>query len=311
MDGSSRTFRRREPVDFDVPLIPAPRATKHSAGYALAPGMDWMDLFIGSEGTLGIVLEAQVNLLPAPAALLAAIVFLPGDGAAVQAVDAWRGVPGLRMLEYFDGPSLRLLRQRFPETPEHAGAALLFEQELRGPDDREVDQWEDRLSDAGADVEASWFALNDTDRERIRRFRHALPEMVNDIVRRNGFTKVGSDYSVPPEHNGEMLAFYHERLDAEFPGQAVVFGHIGDAHLHANILPASAEQFERARALMVELAKRAVELGGSVAAEHGLGKRKVHLLELQYSPAQVDAMRAVKRRLDPHWLLGRGNLFLP
>jgi FAD/FMN-containing dehydrogenase len=311
MDGVARTFRRGEAVDFTVPAIAVPRGVKHSAGYALAPGMDWVDLFVGSEGTLGIVTEAEVNLLPAPAALLAGVVFLRDDEAAVDAVDAWRGVPGNRMLEYFDRPSLQLLAQRFSEIPANAGAAILFEQELNSANDPEIDLWEPRLESVGADPEASWFAMADSDRERFRKFRHTLPEMVNDIVRRDGFAKIGSDYSVPVERNREMLGFYRMKLNAEFPGRAVIFGHIGNAHLHANILPASQEEFDRARALMLEFARRAVELGGSVAAEHGLGKRKIHLLALQYTDAEIEAMKAVKLRLDPQWLLGRGNLFEP
>ena len=62
---------------------------------------------------------------------------------------------------------------------------------------------------------------------------------------------------------------------------------------------------------MTDFARKAAELGGSVAAEHGLGKRKRHLLGIQYRPSDIEAMRAVKARLDPQWLLGRGNLFAP
>jgi FAD/FMN-containing dehydrogenase len=62
---------------------------------------------------------------------------------------------------------------------------------------------------------------------------------------------------------------------------------------------------------MLDFARHAVELGGTVSAEHGLGKRKAHLLALQYTPDQMEAMKAVKRRLDPRWLLNRGNLFAP
>jgi FAD/FMN-containing dehydrogenase len=89
----------------------------------------------------------------------------------------------------------------------------------------------------------------------------------------------------------------------------VIFGHIGDAHVHVNLLPANEAEAERAKVLMVEFAKKAVSLGGTVGAEHGLGKRKAHLLEIQYSPDEIEAMKAVKRRLDPNWLLGQGTLF--
>src|SRR5262249_22631032 len=142
---------------------------------------------------------------------------------------------------------------------------------------------------------------------RFRRFRHALPELVNAIVRRNGFLKLGSDYAVPIARNREMMAEYRRRLEYKF--DYVIFGHIGDAHVHVNILPASASQFKEGQDLMLDLARHAVALGGTVSAEHGLGKRKRRLLELQYTSDQIEAMKTVKRRLDPQWLLGRGTLF--
>ena len=89
----------------------------------------------------------------------------------------------------------------------------------------------------------------------------------------------------------------------------MIFGHIGDAHVHVNILSRSEEELERAKEMMVELARQAVALGGTVSAEHGLGKRKAHLLALQYTPEQIESMKAVKRRLDPAWILAPGNIF--
>ncbi len=297
MDGSVHTFRRGDKVDFDLPQIPLPSATKNTAGYLLAPGMDWIDLFTGSEGTLGVVIEAELQLLPKPADVLAGVIFLSGDDAALDAVDAWRELRGLRMIEYFDRNSLAFLRQRFPEVPEHSGAALLIEQE-----NGDIDFWADNAP------EDSWFADNDKDRERFRRFRHALPELANDTVRRRGFLKLNSDYAVPLHRNRDMLAFYHSRL-RERALDYVIFGHIGDAHVHVNILPSSEAEFDAGQSLMLDFARQAVAFGGTVSAEHGLGKRKRKLLEIQYTPEQIEAMKAVKRRLDPHWLLNRGTLF--
>jgi FAD/FMN-containing dehydrogenase len=310
-DGSVREWRRGDRVDFPFDPLPAPSTTKHTAGYYLRPEMDWVDLFIGSEGTLGIITEAELQLLPAPRELLTGVIFFPGDDSALDAVDEWRSIPGLRMLEYFDGASLALLRTRFAEIPAAAGAALLIEQEVGSPAELsdETDAWLDRLDSARALIEESWFAANAADRERFRKFRHSVPEMVNDIVRKNGCLKMGSDFAVPVERNREMLSCYRERLRHEFPEQYVIFGHIGDAHVHANILPRSGPEADRARNLMIEFARKAVELGGTVSAEHGLGKHKRHLLELQFTAAEIDRMRAVKRRLDPRGLLGRGNLF--
>jgi FAD/FMN-containing dehydrogenase len=295
MGGSIKTFRRGDCVEFPVPSIPLPQTTKNTAGYVLEPGMQWIDLLTGSEGTLGVILEAELQLLPKPADLLSGVVFFSGDQEALDAVDQWRSLPRLNMIEYFDDRSLKLLRARNPEIPNRARAALYIEQE-----DGDVDFWADRVSGD------SWFAAGDLDRERFRRFRHALPELVNDTMRRRGFLKLGSDFAVPPARNREMLAFYHERLHTL---DYVIFGHIGDAHVHVNILPASAADFDAGKALLNEFAAHAVSLGGTVSAEHGLGKRKAHLLALQYSPQQIQAMQSVKRRLDPHWLLNRGNLF--
>lgn len=291
MDGRVLEVRRGQKVDFPMAAIPPPRTTKHSAGYRLAPGMDLVDLFVGSEGTLGVVTQAELRLLPAPGELLGGVVFFPSEEAALDAVDRWRPLPGLRMIEYLDRASLEMM-----EVP-HSAALMI---EVEG--DADIDM-------TGALETDSWFATSAADRERFRQFRHALPERVNARIRRTGFMKISTDYAVPVDKNREMLAIYRKELDREFPGKYVIFGHIGDAHLHINTFSETPGEFERAQALMTEFAGAAVSLGGTVGAEHGLGKRKVHLLDIQYSPAEVEAMRDVKRRFDAQWLLGRGTLF--
>jgi FAD/FMN-containing dehydrogenase len=304
-DGTVREFGRGDAIDFDPGRIPLPAVTKNTAGYLLRPGMDWIDLICGSEGTLGVVTEARVGLLPIPKAMLAGVIFFPSDDAALDVIDEWRG---LRMLEYMDANSLRVLRARYPEMPKEAAAALLIEQELESEDDPEVDVWIERIEASGALAEASWFATTAADRERFRKFRHALPEVVNDTVRRSGALKMNTDYAVPLARNREMLGHYRERLEAEFPGRYVIFGHIGDAHVHVNLF-SDPENPKHATEVLADLARKAVELGGTVSAEHGLGKRKAHLLQIQYAPEHLETMRAVKRRLDPGNILGRGTIW--
>ena len=297
MDGTVREFHRGEPIDFPVPALPLPATTKHQAGYPLSPGMDWIDLLIGSEGTLAILLEATVQLLPLPPVLLSGVLFFDSESAALQSVEAFRSVSQLRMLEYFDAESLNLLREILPESP-HSPAALLIEQE--GDDLDYLDQVSFHPD--------SWFGSTDADRERFRKFRHALPERVNDTVRRNGFMKMGTDYAVPLARNSEMIARYRELL-APTGIRYVIYGHIGDAHVHVNMLPATPAQAENSQHLLHEFAHESVLRGGTVGAEHGLGKRKRDLLHLQFSASDLEAMKAVKSRLDPRWLLGQGNLF--
>ncbi len=311
-NGEVLSLRRGEKPHFPIPAIPAPDVRKNTAGYFMREGMDFIDLFIGSEGTLGAVTEVEVALLPLPEGLFTGVVFFESDEAALDAVDTWRPIPGLRMLEYIDASSLDLVRLRFPAIPPAARAAILTEQEIGGSDaatEEAADAWISRMKASAALAEGSWFATSAADRERFRQFRHALPEVVNEMARRRGLTTVGTDFSVPVAKSREMLRFYRETLDREFPGQCAIFGHIGDAHVHANFLCADDEQWQTAVRLMTTFAAKAVELGGSVSAEHGLGKRKRHLLPLQFSSAEIETMKSMKRRLDPQWLIGRGNLF--
>jgi FAD/FMN-containing dehydrogenase len=292
MDGRIIEYRRGEKVDFEVPRIPLPRTRKHSAGYRLEPGMDFVDLFIGSEGTLGVVTEAELQLLPAPGEILGGVVFFPSEEAALDAVDRWRPAPGLRMLEFLDSRSIQLMEQPY-------GAALLLE--LEG---------EAELDMSGALENESWFGSSAADRERFRQFRHRLPERIHERLRRGGFMVLATDYAVPLERNRDILAIYRRVLTQNFGDKFVMFGHIGDAHVHTEVLPETQQEWKRATDIAVDLAKEVVAMGGTVGAEHGLGKRKAHLLALQYNPAEIEAMRSIKRRFDPQQLLGQGNLFV-
>jgi len=307
LDGTVLDVRRGDAIDFDVPEIPQPAARKHSCGYPLKPGMDWIDLFTGSEGTLGLVMEAEVRLLPNPKGLLNGIIFFPSDEASLDALDAWRSVEGLRMLEWVDDAALHMIGQRYPDVPAQAKGALIIEQIVES--DADIDAWSDRLAEMGAMETESWFGSSDADRERFRKFRHALPETSLAISERNGFHSLGTDFSVPVEKNREMLAFYREHMDRIMPGHYCIFGHVGDAHPHVNMLPATQAEYDAGYEALMTFARQSVALGGSVAAEHGLGKKKARFLPVQYSAEHIEAMKAVKLRFDPDWRLARGTLF--
>jgi len=307
MDGRVLDVRRGEPIEFDVPEIPQPKACKHSAGYPLAPGMDWINLFVGSEGTLGIVIEASLKLLPLAASMLAGVVFFRSEDDALNALDAWRPEVGLRMLEYIDGDALDLIRTKYPEIPNEARGALIIEQADAG--EAEVDAWMDRMTRQYALEEVSWFGSTDGDRERFRKFRHALPETVLAAVQQDKLMSLISDFAVQVNKHRELLSHCRKRLSEAYAGRYVIYGHVGDGHYHINLLPSNQEEFQRGQRLFDELAQKAVEMGGTVAAEHGIGKRKRDYLKYQYSQKQIDAMMDVKRCLDPDWLLGRGTLF--
>ena len=115
--------------------------------------------------------------------------------------------------------------------------------------------------------------------------------------------KVGTDFSVPARYLPQMIQAYQE-----VPMRHVLFGHIGDSPLHLNMLPSSPDERERARDWYRRLARRALSLGGTVSAEHGIGKLKRALLAEQVGPTVLNQFRTIKSQLDPNWILGRDTL---
>lgn len=312
--GERRMFRRGDPVPADWP---APRwrepDVKTAAGYA--PPRDALDLFIGQEGTLGVVVGATVRLTTLPAGVVGLFAYFPSRAHAVAFVERSRaaaradrhGPLSPRCLEYFDHHCLSFARERIGGVPDDARAALFCEQEIEAcGEDAHLAAWWDALSECGALVDATVVATDPAGQEQLRALRHAVPAGINERVIGNGMPKVGTDLAVPDAALTEMM----ERYEAA-PMDHVLFGHIGDNHLHLNLLPTSAAELERARVFYAELARRAVALGGTVSAEHGIGKLKKAYLAMMVDADTLARFRALKRHLDPAWILGRGTLFDP
>jgi D-lactate dehydrogenase (cytochrome) len=171
----------------------------------------------------------------------------------------------------------------------------------------------DVLSDCGGDMDATWLAGTEPEIERLKDFRHAVPEAVNLLIdqrrkREPGLTKLGTDLAVPDGRLQEMLALY--RADLDCAGlEHVMFGHIGNNHIHVNIIPNTMAEYEKGKALYLGWAQAVVGMGGTVSAEHGIGKLKPALLKTMYSAQGIQEMREVKRLFDPEERLNRGNLF--
>jgi D-lactate dehydrogenase (cytochrome) len=112
---------------------------------------------------------------------------------------------------------------------------------------------------------------------------------------------------VPDDKFPSFLRFYKDTLDASGLDY-VIFGHIGDCHLHANILPKNADEAEKARHLYGRFIAQAVMLGGTVSAEHGIGKLKSKYLHVMMGERYLNEMAEVKKTFDPKGILGRGNM---
>lgn len=313
--GSAREFR--------VPDYPVPR-TKSAAGYFAAPHMDLIDLFIGSEGTLGIVTAVEVGLLPWKPRI-AMILFLEDDDQAVTLVPRLRQEKRLtlNLLEFYSRYALNMLRDRqredpsavdMPPIPADAGAALFMELPVDPADDEvNLETLAAVLDDCDISMENSWAAVEPKDMERFRKFRHMLPETVTGIIAERKKThpqlhRVSADLAVPDEHLDAMWQVYHSTLERSGL-EWLAYGHIGNNHLHVNVLPRDQHELTMAMGHYMDFARTAVGFGGTVSAEHGIGKIKAKFMGVMFDDRQLAQMRAVKTALDPDAMLGPGNIF--
>jgi D-lactate dehydrogenase (cytochrome) len=285
-----------------------PLTRKNASGYFVAPEMDALDLFIGSEGTLGVICEVETKLLPKPEGLLSGVVFFADEADVLALVAEARAHGGARALEFFDQESLGFLRQKYPNIPDAAVSAIFFEQEITESSEEAVlNEWT-LLLDQHHALADSWFATNEQDQAKLREFRHQLPVLMNEWFARYNQRKVSTDMAVPDEAFPGLFRMYKETLRSSGL-RYTIFGHIGDNHVHVNILPRDDAEGARARALYVQFLKYAAGVGGTLSAEHGVGKLKREYLRFFYSDDQLREMAALKRAFDPNGILGRGNIF--
>ncbi len=340
-------------IDLTVPRYVSPPVKKSSAGYFVSDPWDPIDLFIGSEGTLGIITEVELSVVPRPA-VLTGLVFMPSLGETLSLVHSLRersmanrargSRHGLdvRSIEYFDHRCLELLRQADKlsehgiDVPPGAVACLLFEQEIQprgsgsddivdrlvavheggAPGDDAVGELMAVLLEHGV-VERTELALPSDARRRkqLAAVREAIPLSVSEYLKRQqardpAVHKAAGDMIVPFERFGAMLSRYGEAFRAEGVDVAV-FGHISDGNVHPNALPRDAADMDRAKRVLLALAREAKSMGGCPLSEHGVGKhplKKQMLLEY-WGADVIDEMRAIKRAFDPGWTLARGVYF--
>ena len=181
---------------------------------------------------------------------------------------------GENVIEYLNGTALRFIGEKFHETPNDAAGAIYFGQETSAKnEDALFEQWNGLLSKHNADLERSWFTTNEQDREKMRAFRHALPVTVNERIAKYKQRKVGTDMAVPDENFPAFLRFYKDTLDASGL-EYVIFGHIGDCHLHANMIPKDATEATEAQNIYGRWVEPGERIGRAGSDGHRIGKAK-------------------------------------
>jgi FAD/FMN-containing dehydrogenase len=269
---------------------------KDNAGYDLPA------LLVGSEGTLGAITAARLQLEPARRFRLAVLFGVAGVEQALTLLAVLRGVPGLEAADHLDAACMRLVR-------EHGG--------LRDPFEREhgcylVAQFaadEDVTPALAAAVEevapAPDVAVASETSERRRLW--AYRELLNEAIRGIGVPHK-LDVGVPLAALAEFSARVRSGVEAAFPGAGVyLYGHIGDGNVHANVVGPAPDD-EGVDELILRCA---TELGGTISAEHGVGVAKRRYLHLCRSPTEIEAMHTIKAALDPAAIMAPGRVLEP
>jgi glycolate oxidase subunit GlcD len=281
----------------------APGELVHIGGWASkdVAGYDVKDLLIGSEGTLGVITAVRLRLLPARAAQITQVAFFAtrAQGCAAMLAVPAAGIEAAAM-DFADGAALAHVAGGYPgEVPSGAGFALLIE--VDGTHEQACAQADDLDDLLGGDALA-------IDRAPDASALWGWREGFNGVLSGVRGAKVSEDVSFPVERLQEGLERF-EQLAAARGLSACAFGHGGDGNVHATVLvdPADEAELQRARELGAELFVLVGELGGSIAAEHGVGWLKRGLLESQWDERTLALHEQIKRAFDPKGLMNPGK----
>lgn len=270
-------------------------------------GYDLTSLLCGSEGTLAVMSKIRLKLVPLPRSVQTALVVFSSSEQAARAVAATLAagvVP--RTLEYMDRHSIEAVTRfgapyRFPVD---AGAALILETD--GDDSEVAFAALSRAVEAMQKVGAmdAHVAQDEKQRRDIWQSRKQLSAATRRIKKR----KVAEDVVVPRSRIPELVA-RHGELGEKHGLMTCAYGHAGDGNLHCQILFDDEEELPRVEALMADLFRISVEMGGSITGEHGVGYAKRDFLSLEQSPAAIDLQKRLKRVFDPAGILNPGKIF--
>jgi D-lactate dehydrogenase (cytochrome) len=305
------------------PAYRMPDVAKLSAGYYAKPGMDLIDLFIGSEGTLGVIVDATLRVIPKPRRAVA-LIRCGDDGQAVAVTTALRHEASVAAIEYMDARALQAVGDetfaRAGLTKPAADSVMLMVQIEVGSDDGLVFARLQEVLDLCGVTDEATIAGPEDERgaQKLFELREAVPASVNALVAaakaraHPDIEKTAGDMVVPFSRLAESLALYRQAFESRGLDYAI-WGHVSDGNLHPNLIPRTYDEMVRGREAIFEIARGVIGMDGAPLAEHGVGRSalKQRLLRELYGDEGIEQMRAVKRALDSAWKLSPGVLFPP
>ena len=277
------------------------RSWKGVAGY------DLTQLLVGSEGTLAIIVKATLKLIPLPRAVATMLAFFPDEDAAALGVQKIFGAGLLpRTCELMDGPTMRYVTPAAPfKFPEHVGGALIVEHDGHGDSVmEELARSGELCTEAGAREVVA--AQDEAQRRRIWETRRMISVALTSIRPH----KISEDVAVPRGRLVELIGRVRA-IGARYGLPTACYGHAGDGNLHVNLLFGSAEERAKGQAAVEDVLQAAIDLGGTITGEHGVGLAKRAFLAREQSRDVIELQRRLKRAFDPDNLLNPGKILPP
>jgi D-lactate dehydrogenase (cytochrome) len=298
------------------------KVPKNASGYYSSDDMDLIDLFIGSEGTLGIFSRIGIKIIP-KIDFVAGLSFFSSRQEAFSFACFLRSNKNVLAIEYIDQSAFLFLEESninnntndFPKIPLEKRNGVYWEYIKTSDDDFEnvFETFEEQLKQHGSSFDNTWAGFELKEIEKLKKIRHAIPESVNSAIAKYkkdcpDIRKISTDTAIPIS---EFNSVFFESLNIIENSQIkyAIFGHLGECHLHINLIPKDLKEFEKAKQIYQKLMTLAIQKGGTVSAEHGIGKLKKQYLLMMYGEEAIKEMKTIKSSLDPLWLLNRGNLF--
>jgi FAD/FMN-containing dehydrogenase len=291
------------------------RLEKNTVGYAAIH--DPIDWFIGSEGTLGIVVAAELSLLPLPERVTGLGFPFPGDAEALAFVVAAReataaGRIAPRCLEFLDAEALRIVRSQEGGSGHAGGAFIYTEEESRGDATPDFDAWLALAEAHGALVDDVLVFDDDAKIRTARLLRHAVPATMlehGNAFAAEGGRRLATDWAVPYPRLAEAIGIARAAVAEHGVAVPTIYGHAGNGHPHMDFVARNADEVHAVEETIAAILRPILAMGGTVAAEHGIGKIKQRWMGMQLTAQQRAVMQGIKQALDPAGMMAPGNIF--
>jgi D-lactate dehydrogenase (cytochrome) len=303
-----------EIIQLPIPKYKRPTIKNASGPYSSTNEIDFIDLIVGSEGMYGLITSCSLKLMEQPTSFLEFFLQLSSESEAIAFTEnltkLQKGdLSNLFACEYFGYNCQHYMnhREAFFNHKQQVGVYLKIATSLEELD-ADIEAWADFFENHCHIQSENIIVLNDeTIQNRFFEARHSIPENALVKMRSLDTFSIITDAIVPPENFAEFLKETHRMLqNANI--EYLLFGHLGDCHLHFHLIPEKSQQ-TRAHEIYANIIDLSATLGGVYSAEHGTGKHKRNDFIKCYGHNAVDEVKKSKQAIDPHFLLNRGNVF--